>query len=92
MEISTQHRPEQSRYELTVDGTVVGFAEYREHGAERVFDHTVIEPAFRGQGLGAQLVQFALDDTRADGKAVVAACWYVGEFIDAHPEYADLVA
>jgi hypothetical protein len=33
-----------------------------------------------------------LDSIRADGKTVVPRCWFVAEFIDLHPEYADLVA
>jgi predicted GNAT family acetyltransferase len=92
MEISTHHRPAERRYEIALDDTVVGFADYHDRGDERVFPHTVIEPAFRGQGLGAQLVRYALDDSRDAGRRVVPTCWYVGQFIDEHPEYADLVA
>ncbi|MBV8983070.1 MAG: N-acetyltransferase, partial [Acidimicrobiia bacterium] len=46
----------------------------------------------RGQGLGAEMVRGALDDTRSTGHQVVPACWYVAEFIDANPEYRDLLA
>jgi predicted GNAT family acetyltransferase len=46
----------------------------------------------RGQGFGAELVRRALDDVRAGGGSVVAQCWYVAQFIDEHPEYADLLA
>ena len=46
----------------------------------------------RKQGLGAELVRGALDDVRARGSTVLAQCWYVAEFIDQHPEYADLLA
>jgi predicted GNAT family acetyltransferase len=81
-----------SRYEVTVDGRVVGFAEYSRDGDTVVFPHTVIEPSMRNRGLGAELVRGALDDVRARGGTVVAHCWYVAEFIDRHTEYADLVA
>jgi hypothetical protein len=37
-------------------------------------------------------VQGALDDARASGRRVLAHCWYVAEFIDANPEYRDLLA
>jgi uncharacterized protein len=81
-----------SRYEVSLDGRLVGFADYRAHGDIVVFPHTEIEPSMRNQGLGAELVRGALDDVRARGGTIVAQCWYVAEFIDDHPEYADLLA
>src|SRR5260370_39119448 len=86
-----RHNVPRSRYEITVDGRVVGFAEYRRHGDTLVFPHTEIEPSMRNRGLGAELVRGALDDVRARGSTVVAQCWYVAEFIDQHKEYADLL-
>jgi uncharacterized protein len=86
------HNGSRSRYEITLDGRLVGFADYRAHGDIVVFPHTEIEPSVRNQGLGAELVRRALDDLRARGGTVVAHCWYVAEFIDQHPEYADLLA
>ena len=83
---------QRSRYEITVDGRVVGFAEYSRHGDSVIFPHTEIEPSMRNRGLGAELVRGALDDVRAKGSTVVAQCWYVAEFIDQHTEYADLLA
>ena len=87
-----RHNVPRSRYEITVDGRVLGFAEYRRHGNAVVFPHTEIEPSMRNRGLGAELVRGALDDVRARGGTVVAECWYVAEFIDQHTEYADLLA
>jgi predicted GNAT family acetyltransferase len=54
--------------------------------------HTEIVAHLRGQGLGAQLVRGVLDDIRSSGRSVVPHCWYVAEFVDANPDYADLVA
>ena len=33
----------------------------------------------------------ALDDVRPTGRRVVPSCWYVAQFIDEHPDYADLL-
>jgi predicted GNAT family acetyltransferase len=85
-----RNHPAASRYELFVDGEFVGFADYEVNGDRVVFPHTEIVRARRGQGLGAILVQGALDDVRPTGRAVVPSCWYVAEFIDDHPEYQDL--
>jgi uncharacterized protein len=87
------HRAGSSRYELVVAGEVAGFAKYRDRGdGVLVFPHTVIDPARRGRGLGAELVAGALEDVRARGVRVVPTCWYVAQFIDGHPEYRDLLA
>lgn len=83
---------DRSRYELVIDGDIVGIADYyRDDGDAVVFPHTVIDPGRRGEGLGATLVQAALDDVRRDGRRVVPTCWYVRQFIDTHEGYADLL-
>jgi predicted GNAT family acetyltransferase len=87
-----RHLPERNRYEILVDGAVVGIADYYVVGEQVVFPHTEIHPSRRGQGLGAQLVQGALDDVRGTGRTVVPQCWYVEQFIDEHPDYRDLLA
>lgn len=74
------------------DDDVLGFADYRVEGRRAVFPHTVIDPGRRGQGLGDVLVAGALDDVRALGLTVVPQCWFVDQFLDQHPEYADLRA
>ena len=72
---------EASRYEILLDGEVVGFADYRVHDDVVIFPHTVITPEKRGQGLGEILVAGALEDVRTKGRRVVASCWFVAEFI-----------
>jgi uncharacterized protein len=90
--VDVRNNTQESRYELVVDGEVVGVAEYREQGDLLVFPHTQIKSSLRGQGMGARLVQAALDDVRASGRRVVPRCWYVAEFIETNPAYRDLVA
>ena len=88
-----RHDPDRSRYELFVDGELVGVADYRlSRDGVATFPHTEIVGHQRGQGLGAVLVRAALDAERAAGHTVVPTCWYVAEFIDDNPEYADLLA
>ena len=83
--------PERSRHELFVDGELVGVVDYLLVGDEIVIPHTEIDRAKRGHGLGAVLVQGALDEVMTSGRTVVPQCWYVAEFIDAHPEYQALL-
>src|SRR3954451_14861558 len=67
MTVDVKDNKDQSRYEISVDGEMVGIADYFITGDSVVFPHTVINPARRGQGLAAQLVQAALDDVRKAG-------------------------
>ena len=80
------------RYELIVDGRIVGIADFTIAGSTMVLPHTEIDPERRGQGLGAVLVKGVLDDARARGIDVIPTCWYVREYIAEHPEEADLLA
>lgn len=95
-DVVVRRHEDHGRYEIEVDGRLVGFADFVEQGqgpgSVVVFPHTVIDPAHRGEGLGAQLVQAALDDMRSRGRLVAPACWYVREFIGSNPAYQDLLA
>jgi predicted GNAT family acetyltransferase len=79
------------RYEVTVDDTVAGFAEYRQTDRAVAFTHTVIDPGFEGRGLGSVLAQGALDATRKGGRAVLPFCPFIRGYIQRHPAYLDLV-
>lgn len=86
---------ERSRFELVRGGDVVAFADYRATGPDGstlVMPHTVVDHDKRGRGLGAILVRGALDQIRERGQMIVPQCWFVAEFVETNPDYADLVA
>lgn len=80
-----------SRYELDIDG-VTAFANYRLAPGKVIITHTETPPALRGRGVASKLVQGALEKIRADGLKVVAGCSFVVDYLDKHPEFADLAA
>jgi predicted GNAT family acetyltransferase len=92
MATEVRHRPEASRYEVLLDGRVVGVADYADRGDVLVFHHTEIDAPLRGRGLGAELVRFALDGLRARDRSILPTCWYVAAFVEEHREYGDLIA
>ena len=92
MKIDVRHNLAKSRYELLVDDELTGIADYRAEGDHLVFPHTEITRQMRGQGLGERLIRHALDDVRRRNSKVVPLCWFVREFIDDNPDYADLKA
>ncbi|WP_067182672.1 GNAT family N-acetyltransferase [Microtetraspora niveoalba] len=84
--------PAASRYELRLDGEVVGFAEYVLRDDTVVFTHTEIRDEYEGRGLGSRLVGGALDQVREAGRTVEPRCSFVARYIERHPEYRDLLA
>lgn len=83
--------PAAHRVEARIGDVVAAYSEYRERSGRRSFTHTVVDPALEGQGLGSQLVRWALDDARARGLLVLPYCPFVRSWMKRHPEYVDLV-
>jgi uncharacterized protein len=81
----------ESRFELRLDGELVGFAEYRPAGDSTIIAHTEIAEGHEGEGLGGALVRGALERIRASGKTVIPTCPFTAAFIQRHPEYVEVV-
>lgn len=81
----------QNRFELDVEGAVA-FANYRLTPSTVIITHTETPRALRGRGIASELVKGALELIRADGRKVVAGCSFVADYLDRHPEVADLTA
>jgi uncharacterized protein len=89
--IEVADAPERDRYELSVDGEMVGFATYRARPGLIAFVHTEVDEHLQGRGLGDRLIRFALEDARARGLAVLPFCPFVKAFIERHREFETLV-
>ena len=90
-EITVENNRERSRYELHMGDDLVGVADYVVLDDRVVFPHTEIARERRGLGLGERLVRHALEDVRSKGMHIEPRCWFVAEFVDLNPEFADLV-
>jgi uncharacterized protein len=90
-EVTVTDYPALRRYELRLDGELVGEIVYQAEPGTVVLIHTEVSPSVEGRGLGAQLVSGALDDIRARGLRAIALCPFVASYVRRHPEYADLV-
>ncbi|WP_217178593.1 GNAT family N-acetyltransferase [Streptomyces sp. AC495_CC817] len=83
-DIAVSRNDEASRYEITVDGGLAGFAEFdRRPGAIR-FIHTEVDPAFQGRGLAGILAKDALADAASSGDAIVPLCPYIAKYLETH--------
>jgi uncharacterized protein len=87
---SVRDNKSQRRFELDVEGTLA-FANYRLAPGTVIITHSETPPALRGRGIASRLVRGALELIRADRLKVVAGCRFVVDYLDKHPEFADLV-
>jgi uncharacterized protein len=78
-----------NRFELDV-GDAMAFANYRRTSNTVIITHTETPRALRGRGIASELVRGALELIRADGMKVIAGCGFVVDYLDRHPEFADL--
>ncbi|KJC37281.1 acetyltransferase [Bradyrhizobium sp. LTSP849] len=91
MAASVRDNSDRSRFELDV-GNELAFANYRLTPSAVIITHTETPHALRGRGVASELIKGALDLIRRDGKKVIAGCGFVVDYLDKHPEDADLVA
>lgn len=84
-------RAEADRFSIAVDGKAVGLTAFVEHGNQRVFYHTEIDPAFGGRGLGTVLIAEALTQTRQAGRRIVAVCPMVKAYVTKHHDFDDIL-
>jgi predicted GNAT family acetyltransferase len=86
----TDH-PERSRFEVTLDGQLAGFADYRRVGGNLEFTHTKVDDRFEGRGIGSALIRYALDAARQQTMGVLPRCPFVRSYIERHGDYLALV-
>ena len=57
--------------------------------ARVIADHTVVDPAHEGQGVGLRLVNALIADAEAQGFKIIPLCPYVNAQRRKHPEWAE---
>jgi len=85
-----QHLVTSGRFELERDGHIA-YLDYKLGGGVLELMHTEVPQAMRGTGIGSEIVHTALEFARRDNLRVDVVCPFVAEYIERHPEYADLV-
>ena len=92
MDVTVVNNEAGNRYEARVGETVAGYSVYQATASIMVIEHTEVDPAYEGQGVGSALVQGMLDDIRGKGQhTVLAVCPFVRSWLGKHHEYRDLV-
>ncbi|MFC0508911.1 GNAT family N-acetyltransferase [Micromonospora costi] len=78
-------------YEAAIGGRTAAGLVYSEVGSRVVLMATSVLPDFRGKGVAARLIGGVLDELRRQGKTATVTCPFATAFVDAHPEYADVL-
>ena len=83
---------DRSRLELSLDGELTGWLDYRPAGDSLIVAHTEVMEGHEGEGLGGMLVRHALEKARAEGKTVIVTCAFARAYIDRHPDLDEFLA
>lgn len=84
---------EHSRYELRDGGELVSVLDYRVNGDVVALTRAFTNPARRGNGYAAIVTERAVDAIVARGEhRVQPVCWYVADWLEAHPDHAAVLA
>ncbi|MET8357906.1 GNAT family N-acetyltransferase [Micromonospora sp. NPDC005171] len=78
-------------YEATIGGQTAAGLVYTKIGSRVVLSATSVFPEFRGKGLASRLIGGILDELRRQGRTATVTCPFAAAFVNAHPEYADVV-
>jgi predicted GNAT family acetyltransferase len=81
-----------ARFTLHLDGELVSRADYSIDGTVVTVPHVETDPAHRGRGFAAVLMDGVIESLRADGLTIRPICSYAAGYLDERPETHDLVA
>src|SRR5262249_8815015 len=89
--MSFRDRAERQRYELEIDGAIA-FANYRDApDGERALTHFETPPELRVQGVAGRLMGEILEEARGSKRKLRARCLYAVDYLEKHPEAADVM-
>jgi uncharacterized protein len=83
-EVTIDRNDEARRYELKLDGDVVGYSAFRTNPGRITFTHTVVVPEHEGKGFGSRLAKFVLDEAVARGDTIVPVCPFIASYLKSH--------
>ncbi|MEZ4722406.1 MAG: GNAT family N-acetyltransferase [Flavobacteriales bacterium] len=94
MKHTLQHTEESSKglFEMMDGLTVVGRMTYSRMDAHNIIvDHTVVDPQFKGLGLGRKLVDHLVEWARLNEQKVLPLCTFAKKTFMENPEIQDVL-
>ena len=82
----------ESRFEAYLDDDLAAVLTYVSTPEGLDLQHTVVERAHRGKGIGEEFAEAVFDELRETGERVIPTCPFLSRYIAEHPEHQALVA
>jgi predicted GNAT family acetyltransferase len=75
MNVENVKEPNGGYFKAEMDGRRAGLMSYVDAGADKfIIDHTEVEPAYAGKGVGTALVLAAVEYARLNGLKIIPIC------------------
>ncbi|WP_310831375.1 GNAT family N-acetyltransferase [Paenibacillus pedocola] len=86
------HQPANKRFLIRDNGTAAAVMTYVISSPELyIIDHTLVENAYRGQGLGDKLLKAMVEYARENGIKIIPLCPFAKGRFERISEYADVL-
>ena len=92
MEVKNKNDGKRGAFYIEEDGKEIGLMHYIFAGPQKmIIDHTEVNEAYEGKGLGLQLVKAGVAYARENHLKIVPLCPFAKKIFDITPEFADVL-
>jgi hypothetical protein len=92
MEIEQQNEGHKGHFRANDQGKTAGLMTYTWAGSEKfIIDHTEVDPAYKGQNVGKQMVMAAVEFARQNNLRILPLCPFAKSVFDRNPEIRDVL-
>ncbi|MEA1850928.1 MULTISPECIES: GNAT family N-acetyltransferase [Chryseobacterium] len=92
IEVKQSNNEKNGNFEAFIDGKRAGLMTYTWAGEERfIIDHTEVEEAYNGKGVGKEMLLAAVDFARKNGKTIIPLCPFAKATFQKHEELQDVL-
>ncbi len=92
MEINNKNDGKRGAFYIEDDGKEIGLMHYLFSGPEKmIIDHTEVDGAYGGKGLGKQLVKAGVEYAREHHIKILPLCPFAKKVFSTTPEFADVL-
>ncbi|MNK30367.1 Acetyltransferase (GNAT) family protein [compost metagenome] len=92
LEVKQINRETKGEFIATFDGTKAGVMTYSWAGADKIIiDHTEVEPAYNGKGVGKEMVYKAVEFARENNLKIIPLCPFATATFKKNEEIRDVL-
>lgn len=92
IEIQHSNDEKHGSFKASSDGNPAGLMTYTWAGEDRfIIDHTEVEEAYNGQGVGKEMLMAAVDFARSNNKTIIPLCPFAKATFQKHEELQDVL-